>query len=55
MSLLPSLIYIALTCCGVGMLYANGKYGFSDLIGSVVTWALLYWGGFFDPLLRAAS
>jgi hypothetical protein len=50
-SIWPSLIYSALTLCG-----AAARIGRRDAVAAilsrVVIWALLYWGSFFDPLIR---
>jgi hypothetical protein len=56
MTIWPQLIYIALCVLGLG--YCIAKEGqprdphnlFSSLFGSILVWALLWWGGFFDPL-----
>ena len=60
MTIYPALIYIILSAIGVGIVLArHGKakdesYNFfSTLFHSSILWAILYWGGFFDSILKA--
>lgn len=48
MNVWPSLIYLSLTCLGMG---ANKDWTFGYTAAQVSIWALLWWGGFFDPLI----
>jgi len=59
MSYLPQIILILLMVLGAGIVMAkNGQprtpYSFwSNLISDIITFAILYWGGFFDGLIAA--
>jgi hypothetical protein len=55
MSIWPPLIYIAITFVGIGMLAAKDKLDVFRFIAEVLLFGLLYWGGFFDPLLRISA
>lgn len=57
--MLPQILYIVLSF--VGLLIAANKHGkqvtkkesfWASLIAAFLMYALLLWGGFFDPILR---
>lgn len=58
MTIYPALIYIVLSAIGI-VLARHGKakdesYNFfSTLFHSSILWTILYWGGFFDSILKA--
>ena len=57
--MLPQLIYLALTFFGLGISLAiHGKPRSNEnfvvtLISTIIGVGLVYWGGFFDPLIAA--
>ena len=56
--MLPSLIYLALVLLGLSIVAnAHGEYHkrsfWHSLIATGIVLSLLYWGGFFAPLLAA--
>jgi hypothetical protein len=57
--MVPQLIYLALFCAGVGMClvrHGQPKRGehdaFVDIIAGGMILGILYWGGFFDCLIK---
>lgn len=58
-SILPAITYLFLTAIGIGIIASkNGtpkteSYNiFSSILYSIPVWVILYWGGFFDALLK---
>lgn len=56
-SIAPQLIYLTLSLVGIGICIARygqpkrDQYDLTDvLIAPLLAYALLWWGGFFDPL-----
>ncbi len=57
--MIAQLIYIALTLIGLGMAFAKHgeeekkKYnGWVSLFATIIIWTILWWGGFWDPLMN---
>ncbi len=57
MTIWPQIVYVSLSLVGLG--FAIAKHGqprepynaFGLMIGTALSWTLLWWGGFFQPLL----
>jgi len=54
-SVWPSLIWLALTILGFGLQGGDKTLRPTHLVSYGIQTVILYWGGFFDPLLRLAS
>jgi hypothetical protein len=54
-SVWPSLIYLVLIFTSIGISTGKDDLSMSHIVANTVVFGLLYWGGFFDPLLRLAS
>lgn len=55
--MLPQLVYIAITCLGLGIAMCNHgeetKQNFwSCLLATCIQIGIMHWGGFFDVLIR---
>lgn len=54
----PQIIYLLLIALGLGVWLSQygkpntGKHGMETPLATIITLALLYWGGFFDPILK---
>ena len=61
MNMIPQLVYVAMMFLGLGISMAkhgqqgdHGKHNcLVDLVSQVLVAALLWWGGFFEPLMAA--
>lgn len=54
-SIWPSFIWLSLTILGFGLQWGGGTLKATHIVALVMVTGILYWGGFFDPLLRLAS
>lgn len=52
MSVWPSLIYLLLVLFSLGVNAGKDEKMGTMLLANVITLSLLWWGGFFDPLIR---